>query len=138
MSKCGAGDCEIECGGTKGCGCIAESDEPMNCHCYCFGDETTGGLTLDPGTAVDVSIHDLPLFDAAKFLAAASKVRILVPADAGSAPVDLQVTRTSLKDVLRQLGLETAEGGAGAGRGMALLMFLVGVAVGALIVAVVF
>jgi len=35
MAKCGAGECSCEC--KNGCGCIASSDDPLNCDCRCFG-----------------------------------------------------------------------------------------------------
>jgi hypothetical protein len=54
--KCSAGSCEVECGGNKGCGCIADSDNPDNCNCYCFGEDVGTGCTLKPNAKVDVSI----------------------------------------------------------------------------------
>ena len=65
MSNCGAGNCSCECGGNKGCGCIASSDFPDQCECHCYGAAFGGGLTLGLNAYVDVSISGLPLLDAA-------------------------------------------------------------------------
>jgi hypothetical protein len=46
MANCSAGNCNCECGGEKGCGCIASSDFPDDCQCHCYGAVIGGGLTL--------------------------------------------------------------------------------------------
>src|SRR5262249_54312534 len=105
MSKCGAGDCSCECGGNKGCGCIASSDFPDQCECHCaFGE----GLTLGLNAYVDVSISGLPLLDAAGFLNSVYSGRVLVPAamlTKLNKRVRLKVKRKRFADVLDRLGL---------------------------------
>ena len=133
MAKCGAGDCEVECGKGKGCGCVAESDNPSNCRCYCFGDETTGGLTLTQGTLVDVSISELPAFQAAKFLNAVHSEHILMPIDRTTEQVFLNLKRKPFGEVLNQLSLTTSESVERGKRRIGFLMFLAGLAAGGLI-----
>ncbi|HZQ09931.1 MAG TPA: hypothetical protein VFD70_25370 [Anaerolineae bacterium] len=130
MAKCQAGDCEVECAPGKGCGCIAESDNPQNCTCFCSGGETKGGLALDPGTLVDVSTSDLPLYEVATFFNTMSQERIIVPAHRINEPVTLDLTRQPFGKVLMQMGLKTEEGIEREQRRNALLMFLGGLAAG--------
>jgi hypothetical protein len=107
MSKCGAGDCSCECGGNKGCGCIASSDFPDQCECHCYGSAFGGGLTLGLNAFVDVSISGLPLHDAARFLNSVHSGRVLVPAamlTKLNKRVSLKVKRKRFGDVLGRLG----------------------------------
>jgi hypothetical protein len=134
MAKCGAGDCEVECGKGKGCGCIAESDNPLNCACYCFGGETTGGgVTLTQGTLVDVSISELPVFEATKFLNTLHSEHILMPIDRTSEQVFLNLKRRPFSEVLDKLSLTTSESVERGKRWIGFLMFLAGLAAGGLI-----
>ena len=137
MSKCRAGDCEIECGGGRGCGCIAESDTPANCKCYCPGGDITGDMTLDATTVVNVSTNELPLFEVATFFNALHKETIVVPVDRMREPVSLNVDRKSFGDVLNQLGLTTRESLERGKRKIAWLAFLAGLGTGAIIVSLV-
>jgi hypothetical protein len=108
MSKCGAGDCSCECGGNKGCGCIASSDFPDQCECHCYGAAFGGGLTLGLNAYVDVTISGLPLLDAARFLNSVHSGRVLVPAailTKLNKRVRLKVKRQRFADVLDRLGL---------------------------------
>src|SRR5688572_8449827 len=107
MSKCRAGDCEIECGGGRGCGCIGESDSPQNCSCFCAGGDITTSLTFTEATLVDVSTDGLPLFEVATFFNALLRETIVVPVDRMREPVSLSVSRKSFGDVLKELGLTT-------------------------------
>jgi hypothetical protein len=110
MSKCGAGECSCECGGNKGCGCIALSDSPNICECHCFGDGFAGELTLEADASVNISISGLPLRDAARFLDAVHSERVLVPADlldGLNKRVHLKAERTRLAEVIEHLGLTT-------------------------------
>ena len=131
MAKCGAGDCEVECGG-RGCGCIAESDNPEVCACFCFGGEgpTGGGLNFEPTTRVDVSLLELQLIEAATFLDAVCTTRLLVPADRASERVALDVRRTPLGDVLRDLHLADGSGDDQPGPRGGLLHFAAGLVIG--------
>jgi hypothetical protein len=133
MSRCRAGECEVECGGSKGCGCIAESDNPFNCACFCFGESSSiKDLRLEPSTTVDVSINDLPLYEVAEFLSRVHTARVVAPAGRLSEQVSLNVQRKSLDDVMDQLGLTTMERIRRQRWRAGLLMFLAGLAVGAL------
>jgi hypothetical protein len=108
MSKCGAGDCSCECGGNKGCGCIASSDFPDECECHCYGSAFSGGLTLGLNAYVDVSISGLPLHDVARFLNSVHSGRVLVPAvmlTKLDKRVRLKVKRKRFAEVLDRLGL---------------------------------
>ena len=108
MSKCGAGDCDIVCGGNKGCGCISSSDDPLSCQCWCFGATPGGGLTMKPDETVDVNISGLPLFEVAKFLNSVHSERVLVPADMLNKRVHLKFKRKRFAHVLKRLGLITS------------------------------
>ncbi|MEX0803528.1 MAG: hypothetical protein WD688_09460 [Candidatus Binatia bacterium] len=137
MARCKAGECEVECGGGKGCGCIAESDNPFSCACFCFG-ETPGetpvnDLRIEPSTIVDVSISDLPLFEVANFFNRVHTGTIIAPADKLREQVSLNIQRQTFVDVLNQLGLTTGERIERDKRRLGLLMFLAGFAIGALI-----
>lgn len=134
MSKCRAGGCEIECGGGRGCGCIAESDDPDICNCYCFGQEVNPrGLTFEATTLVDVSINELPLSETASFLSAFQRERILVPADRMNERISSDLKGKPFGDVLKQLGLTTQESVGGGKRKIGLLTFLAGLGIGVLI-----
>ena len=133
MASCKAGGCEIECGGGKGCGCIAESDNPDTCNCFCFGGTPGKGLTLEQSTPVDVSISDLPLFEVARFLNGVHTESIVVPIDRMNEQVSINLERKPFGDVLNQLGFTTSESIERGRRKTGLLMFLAGFAIGALI-----
>ncbi len=105
MSKCSAGGCDIECGGGRGCGCIAESDNPDTCTCICTGGETAAGFTFEAVTLVDVSVDDLPLFELAGLLNAVSARRVMIPGNARNAPVSLKIARCPFETVVASLGL---------------------------------
>jgi hypothetical protein len=111
MSRCGAGECDCECGGNKGCGCWASSDDPGLCDCHCYGTAFGGGQSLPVNALVDVSISGLPLLDAAKFLNSFHSEQVLVPTDLLnklSKRVHLKVKRTRLSDIVKRLGLVTS------------------------------
>ena len=133
MARCRAGECEVECGGGKGCGCIAESDNPFSCSCFCFGETPGKDLSIEPSTIVDVSISDLPLFEVANFFNRVHTGRIIAPAGKLREQVSLNIQRKSFADVLNQLGLTTSERIDRDKRGLGLLTFLAGFAIGALI-----
>jgi hypothetical protein len=107
----------------------------MNCSCYCFGEGaggTGGGTKFDPGSPVDVSINDLPIFEAAALLSELCTERVLVPAGKGGEHVSLHVQGKRLGRVLHQLGLTTQESiERGQGR-RGILMLLVGLLIGVL------
>lgn len=133
MASCKAGDCEVECGGGKGCGCIAESDNPIACSCFCSGGSPTKDLKLEQATPVDVSIVELPFFEAARFLDQVHTESIVVPVSRMSEHVSLDLKSRPFADVLNQLGLTTSEGIERGKRRIGLLMFVAGFAIGALI-----
>ena len=134
MSKCRAGGCEVECGGGRGCGCIAESDNPDICNCYCFGTEVNPrGFTFDATTLVDVSIDDLPLPEVAVFLTAFQRGRLLAPAGRMNERISLDLKRKPFGSVLKEVGLLTHESVVGAKRTNGLLTFLAGLGIGVLI-----
>jgi hypothetical protein len=133
MARCRAGECEVECGGGKGCGCIAESDNPFSCACFCFGETPAKDLRIEPSTIVDVSISDLPLYEVAEFFNRVHTRTIIAPADRLKEQVFLNVQRKSFGDVLKQLGLTTRERADRDKCGLGLLMFIAGVAIGALL-----
>lgn len=105
MSNCGAGGCSCECGGTKGCGCIASSDEPDVCDCHCFGQATTGKgiLKLGPTTLVDVTVKGLPLGEVTKFLNSVLPMRVHAPPGTPEREVSIELKRKPLVEVLRVL-----------------------------------
>jgi hypothetical protein len=114
MSNCGAGECSCECGGSKGCGCIASSNNPEICECHCYGASIGVGATLGlkASALVDVSISGLPLSEVAKFLNAVHSERVLIPADLlkkMNKRVHLKAKRMRFADVLKRLDL--ASGG---------------------------
>lgn len=136
MSKCEAGDCSVECGGGKGCGCIALSDDPVECTCFCVGGMGSNGKSIvvsNGSTLVQVSINDLPFFEAAQFLDAVYKETIVVPLDKTSEQVSLNLKSIRFVEVLNKLGLTTKEAIERRNRWLGLLVFLVGFAIGALI-----
>lgn len=133
MAKCQAGDCEVECAEGKGCGCAAESDHPENCSCFCSGGKTGGTLTLDPATLVDVTLNDLPLFEVATFLNSVQTESIIVPARRLNEHVTLSVKRKPFSHVLDELDLTTTESIERDRNNIALLKFIAGAAVGALV-----
>lgn len=135
-TKCRAGECEIECG-VGGCGCIAESDNPDICTCKCFKDGLTNDIKIQPTTPVDVSINDLTLFDAATLLNGVLAETVVGPMDKMAGTVSLNLKRTTIADVLSQLGLTTRESVQRRNRTIAILMFLAGFAVAALLFALV-
>jgi hypothetical protein len=137
MASCQAGECEVECTG-KGCGCIAESDRPEICSCFCAGGQPSKDLKLEPATPVDVSISELTFFEAAKFLNEVHTERIVVPINKMNEQVSLNLTSKPFVDVLNQLGLTTSEGIERGKRRIGLLMFLAGFTIGALIFSLVF
>jgi hypothetical protein len=87
-------------------------------------------LTLDPGTLVDVSIGDLPLYEAATFLNSLSKERIVVPADRMHEAVNINLKSKPLGQVVTQMGLTTHESIEREKRRSAWLVFLGGLAAG--------
>lgn len=133
MAKCQAGDCEVECGGGKGCGCIAESDNPANCTCICTGGDCRGGFKLETAMLVDVSTSELPLFEAAQLFNALCRERIIVPIDRMSEQASLNIKRKPLGDVLTQLDLTTKESIERDKRMRALLLFSGGLVLGLLV-----
>ena len=132
MAKCQAGDCEIECA-NPGCGCIAESDNPEICSCFCANPDPKGGVKFDPGTLVDVSVNELPLFDAANFFNTMSRETIMVPAHRGREQLNLSMKRQPFGEVLKRLDLKTKEQMEREERILAALMLFGGIAVGALL-----
>jgi hypothetical protein len=110
MSKCSAGDCDVVCGGTKGCGCIASSDDPLACDCWCFGDApgSDKGLKFKPSELVDIQISGLPLLEVAKILNSVGSERVLVPVDTMNKRVHLKLKRKRFARVLKDLGLATS------------------------------
>ena len=91
------------------------------------------GFTFEAATLVDVSITDLPLSEAAGFLSAFQRGRILVPADTMNERISLDLKRRPFGDVLNELGLNTHESVDGGKRKIGLLTFLAGLGIGALI-----
>lgn len=138
MASCKAGDCEVECGAGKGCGCIAESENPLACSCFCFGGEPSKDLKLEPATTVDVSIFELPFFEAARFLNEVNSESIVVPIDKMNEQVSLDLKSKPFADVLNHLGLTTSQGIERGKRRIGLKMFVAGFAVGALIFGLIF
>jgi hypothetical protein len=90
-------------------------------------------LTLTPGTLIDVSISELPVFEAAKFLNALHAEHILMPIDRTSEQVSLNLKRRPFSDVLNQLGLTTSESVERGKWRIGFLIFLAGLAAGGLI-----
>jgi|GEM_PF-5693460 hypothetical protein len=133
MASCKAGECEVECGGGKGCGCIAESDYPSHCACYCFGGKPGNGLQIGSATLVDVSISELPFFETAAFLNKVHTETIVIPMDKMNEQVSLTLEKTAFEAVLNQLGLLTREGIKRRKRKLALQMFFAGFLIGALL-----
>lgn len=133
MSKCQAGDCEVECAG-RGCGCIAESDNPSACICICSGGDTRAGFALEATTLVDVQTDELPLFEVASLFNAVFAKKISVPAHRLREPVSINLKRVPFGDVLSQVGLDTRDE-MQEGKRIALLAFLGGLAAGALLFA---
>lgn len=133
MARCRAGDCEVECGGNKGCGCIAESDDPFNCACFCFGESPSKNLNIGLSTIVDVSIGDLPLYEVAEFFNRVHRATVIAPAGNLRETVSLDVRRQSFAAVLNQLGLTTKERTDRDRLKTGLLMFMAGVVTTALI-----
>jgi hypothetical protein len=135
MSKCSAGDCEIECG-NGGCGCTAESDNPANCRCTCPGGDITGGFTLADGVLVDASFDNLPVFEVAEFLNRFHEGTLHVPANRMRQNLTWSKKRVPFGQLLDELGLErdprAPQGNDGRRN---LLTFLMGAGIGGLIVA---
>ncbi|HZQ10840.1 MAG TPA: hypothetical protein VFD70_29960 [Anaerolineae bacterium] len=90
-------------------------------------------MALDPGTLVDVSTSDLPLYEVATFFNSLSKERIIVPARRLNEPVTVNLKSQPFGEVLSQVGLKTEEGIERERKRNALLMFLGGLAAGVLL-----
>ena len=105
MAKCQAGDCAADC---PGCGCLADSDDPVNCFCICGEDKEdkkVKPLKLALDSLVDVSIKDLNLVDAAVFIDAHVAGHILVRAASAYKQVSFEAKKAKLSSVLTRLGL---------------------------------
>lgn len=107
------------------------SADPMVCNCYCFGEGSRADVVFDPGTPVDISINDLPVFEAATFLDSVYTERILVPVGRAKDAVTIQVKGEPLRDIVRQVGLTTQEDIDRQKRRAGWSMFFAGFAVGA-------
>jgi hypothetical protein len=79
-----------------------------------------------------VSISDLPLVEVANFFNKFHTGTILAPVDKLREQVSLNIQRKSFVDVLSQLGLTTSDHIDTGIRGLGLLLFLAGFALGAL------
>jgi hypothetical protein len=106
--------------------------------CICTGGDSRGNFNLEAATLVDVSTNEFPLFETAQLFDALYKERILVPIDRMSEQVSLNIKRKAFGDVLNQLDLTTRESIERDKWMRALLMFLAGLAAGALIFRLVF
>ena len=84
-------------------------------------------------TLVDVSINDLPLSEAAAFLTAFRKERVLVPAHRLNERISFELKTRPFGDVLRELGLTTQHSVDGGNRKIGVLTFLAGLGIGVLI-----
>jgi hypothetical protein len=90
-------------------------------------------LRLEAATTVDVSVLDLPLFEAARFLNEVHTESIVVPIEKMNAQVSLNLKGKPFIDVLNHLGLTTNKRIERGKRRTGLLMLLLGFVIGALI-----
>ncbi len=136
MASCKAGNCSRTC--DNGCGCVAESANPANCSCLCSGGGSSKDLKLDRATPVDVSINELPFFEAAGFLNEVHTENIVAPIRRMNEQVSLNLEGRPFVEVLNQLDLTTTEAIERSKRKIGLLMFFVGFAMGVAIFSLVF
>lgn len=101
-----AGECSITC--SDGGGCIAVSDQPEICKCYC---EPTAEIAvfetpLETETRIDVDVADLDLVSFGALLDANFDGDVMVPAAEAYSPVSIQSEGARFSDVCKEVGLE--------------------------------
>jgi hypothetical protein len=108
MAKCSAGGCEASC--RNGCGCIAMSDEPETCECWCFGGTTPPKVAFLPGatgptTKVDVTIRGVRASQVAVALSRGLRVRLAIPTSLLDKRLSVRCKNTPIRSVIKRLGL---------------------------------
>jgi hypothetical protein len=117
--KCEAGGCSAECGGRRGCGCWASSDEPDDCGCACYGRASVivkGGKRIafktwkpkikpTTQTKYNICTHDLPITGLAELLDKFLPNKILVPASRLNRKVTLSLKKNTLRQIISASGL---------------------------------
>jgi hypothetical protein len=108
MAKCGAGECDCEC--TNGCGCIAMSDEPDSCDCWCFRGSSVGNIGVlsgvaGPTTKVDVNIRGVRASQVAVALSRSLRVRLAIPTSILDKRINVRLKNTPIRTVIKRLGL---------------------------------
>ncbi|HKY61727.1 MAG TPA: hypothetical protein VJP59_12015 [Gemmatimonadota bacterium] len=90
-------------------------------------------MKVDGSTLVDVSLNELPLIEAARFLNQVQTESILVPTSRMSEQISRTINRKSVGDVLDELGLTTRERIERGKRRMGFLLFLAGFLIAAVL-----
>ena len=107
MAKCGAGECEVEC--KNGCGCIASSDEPESCQCWCFGGLGPPKVavlegSLGPPRKVNLNIRGARGSEVAIALSKALRVHLAVPTSLLDKRLSVRLKNTPIRAVIKHLG----------------------------------
>ena len=127
--NCGAGECSIKCR-NMGSGCIADSQNPMNCDCWCFRslqirskrpkmvngrkiaeEQKTQFKTFKPRikvtsqTKVSICTRDLPIRGLAQLLDKYLPNKIVVPANRATDKVTLRLKNKTFSQIIDRSGL---------------------------------
>jgi hypothetical protein len=108
INKCKAGNCSADCVG--GCGCIAASDDPDACSCYCT-DFPGGALKkralrkIKANSKVTLMVKDLPIAHLASLFDQILPGQIAIPANLALTKVSATHRNKALTDVVKATGL---------------------------------
>lgn len=101
-----AGECGITC--VDGGGCIALSNKPQSCSCYC---EPSGVIhpfdtPVDVETQIDVDIADMELASFGALMDTNFDGDVMIPAAEARSSVAIQLEGASFGSVCQEVGLE--------------------------------
>jgi hypothetical protein len=107
MAKCSAGGCEASC--KNGCGCIAMSDAPDSCDCWCFHGSSVGNVAVlsgvtGPTTKVDVNIRGVRASQVAVALSRSLRVRLAIPTSILDKRLNVRLKNTPIRTLIKRLG----------------------------------
>jgi hypothetical protein len=107
MAKCGAGECDVEC--KNGCGCIASSDEPENCACWCFGSKIPPNVAVlqgpdGPPKKINLNVCGARGSEVAVALSRALRVHIAVPTSLLDKRLNVRLKNAPIRTAIKHLG----------------------------------
>jgi hypothetical protein len=109
MANCGAGECSCEC--TNGCGCIASSDDPLDCDCKCFGGVRApnfGGLA--GVTSIELILRGAPASQVAVSLSRALGLQLAVPTSLLDKRLTVRLKNIRVRKAIKHLGFVEIRG----------------------------